>query len=310
MQWGIHLPHLGSRVSRTMIGKYAREAERLGCHSVWVSDHVCWPRLDAIKSRYPYSEDGDFLVSPEKNWLDPIGTMFYVAAITEKVRLGSSVLILPYRQPVVTAKQLATLDVLSEGRLILGVGVGWMEEEAQILGMPWDRRGKRSDEQLELFKTLFEDPTPSYAGEFYTVPEVNFNPKPVQQPVPIWVGGATKAAFRRTARYGNAFHAAFQPLDVVMEEWANVAQACGEVGRDPAKLSLSLRVYLDPQSRMDPELSIAGSSEQMLERIAALQSAGVSHVLLDPVGSGGAEGRLDGIRAFMSDVAPHVAAAN
>ncbi|MCB1743742.1 MAG: TIGR03619 family F420-dependent LLM class oxidoreductase, partial [Gammaproteobacteria bacterium] len=206
MQWGIHLPHLGRRVDAASIVEFAREAERLDCHSVWVSDHVCWPTLSNIESRYPYSENGDFLVSPDKDWLDPIGTLFYAAAVTRKVLLATSVLILPYRPPVITAKQLASLDVLSGGRVLLGVGVGWMAEEARILGMPWDRRGKRSDEQLEVFKTLFESQTPSFDGEFYSFPEVGFFPKPLQQPLPVWVGGSSPAAFERAARHAQGFH--------------------------------------------------------------------------------------------------------
>ena len=303
MQWGVHLPHLGNRVTPETITDFAQEAERLKCHSIWVSDHVCWPKLDAIESRYPYSEDGEFAVTPDKDWLDPIGTMTFAAAVTSNVKVGSSVLILPYRQPVVTAKQLATLDVLSGGRLILGVGVGWMKEEAELLGMPWDKRGRRSDEQLELFKQLFESTTPQYDGEFYQLPAVDFNPKPVQSPVPVWVGGATRAAFRRTARYGHAFHAAFQPLDVIKQEWEAVKAECEAINRDPSELTLSLRVFLDPGSLMDPELSIAGSEQAMADRIGALREAGVQHILLDPVARGGAEGRLDAIRHFMTGVA-------
>ena len=171
MQWGVHLPHLGHRVDRDDVIECAREAERLGCHSVWVSDHVCWPSLSAIASRYPYSDDGEFLVSPDMGWLDAIGTLFFVATVTSEVKLATSVLVLPYRSPVTTAKQIASLDILSSGRVILGVGVGWMAEEAQILGMPWNRRGARSDEQLEIFRTLFEDEAPRFEGEFYQFPE-------------------------------------------------------------------------------------------------------------------------------------------
>ena len=130
----------------------------------------------------------------------------------------------------VVLEQLATLDVLSGGRVLLGVGVGWMAEEAAILGMPWDRRGRRTDEQLEIFQALFSEATPSYAGQHYQLPRVAFEPKPLQQPFPIWAGGSTRAAFERTARFGSAFHAAFEPLETVAEEWAEVRRLTEAAG--------------------------------------------------------------------------------
>lgn len=304
MDWGAHLPHLGRNVDRDSLINFSQEIDRLGFHSAWASDHVCWPA--DVNSKYPYTADGSFPATPDMSWLDPIGTLQFVAACTENVRLGFTVLILPYRMPVVTAKQLATIDVLSNGRLILGVGVGWMKEEADVLDMPWDHRGARSDEQLEIFERLFNDENPSFDGTYYQFPEVGFEPKPIQNPMPVWVGGATEAAFKRTARYGHGFHAAFQTLDTVAEEWAGVRAACEAEDRDPAEITLSLRVYLDPGSAMAPEKSIGGSNDQMLETIAQMQAIGIEHVLVDPVARGGAEGRLDALRAFMTDVAPQV----
>lgn len=302
MDWGVHLPHLGRTVDRQTMKAFAQEAERLGCHSGWVSDHVCWPA--EIQSKYPYTDDGSFAPTPDMGWLDPISSLTFVAGCTEKLRLGTTVLILPYRMPVQTAKQIASLDVLSAGRAILGVGVGWMAEEAAVLNMPWDQRGKRSDEQLEIFRRLFNDPSPSFDGEFYSFPKVGFEPKPVQDPFPIWVGGSSPAAFRRAARFGQAFHAAFQPKEEVANEWGEVHRACEAIGRDPAGMTLSLRFYLDPAGAMPADKSIAGSKNQMLETIAGLKAIGVSHILLDPVARGGVAGRLDAIRAFMEDVAP------
>ena len=300
MQIGVHAPHLGRQLDAATIRAFARDCENLGVHSLWVSDHVCWPLT--IHSRYPYTDDGSFPATTDMGWLDPLGTLTFLAGCTSRIRLGTTVLILPYRLPVATAKQLASLDVLSDGRLILGVGVGWMAEEAAVLGMPWDHRGRRSDEQLQIFERLFGDPQPSFDGEFYSFPEVGFEPKPIQQPVPVWVGGATPAAFRRTARFGHGFHAAFQPIEVVRDEWRAVGAACEAIGRDPAELTLSLRLYLDPDARMEPAKSVAGSPQQMRDRLAQLAEAGVGHVLLDPVAKGGVEGRLDAVRQFMTDV--------
>ncbi len=283
--------------------EFAAEVERLGFCSGWVSDHVCWPAEFA--SKYPYSDDGKFPAPPTTGWLDPFGTLLFVAAVTEKLRLGFSVLILPYRPPVETAKRLATIDVLSQGRLILGVGVGWMQEEAEVLGMPWDRRGKRCDEQLRVFDTLFFDDNPSFDGEFYSFPAVGFEPKPVQNPVPIWVGGNTSAAYRRAARCGHGFHAAFEPLHDVASGWEQVVAACEAEGRDQHEITLSLRYYLDPASGMKPEISVAGSAEQMIDMVGRIADTGVTHLVLDPAVSGGLKGRIEALTAFMEDVAPH-----
>ena len=301
IEWGVHLPHLGRQVDAATLAGFAQQIEALGCHSGWVSDHVCWPAQ--IESKYPYTDDGSFAPSPDMGWLDPIGTQLYVAGVTRKLKLGFTVLILPYRQPVATAKQLATLDVLSNGRLILGVGIGWMAEEAAILGMPWDNRGKRTDEQLELFHALFNQSEPEFHGQYYDIPRVGFEPKPMQSPLPIWVGGSSNAAFRRAARYGTGFHAAFQPLDLVVEEFDQVRGHAEQMQRDPAALTLSLRVYLDPAEAMEAGKSIGGSQQQMQDRIGALEQAGVQHVLLDPVARGGVSGRLDAVSEFMENVA-------
>src|SRR6478735_7491234 len=239
MDWGIHLPHLGRQATRRNLIEFSQLAEALGFHSGWVSDHVAWP--SRIASTYPYTDDGSFAPPPDMPWLDPIGTMFFVAGCTEQIKLGTTVLILGYRPPVLTAKAIASLDVVSDGRVILGVGVGWMREEFEVLGMPYDHRGKRADEQLELFETLFSETDPSHHGEYYDVPEIGFEPKPVNGNVPIWVGGDSEAASRRTACFGDALHAAFQPLDVVAAGWQRVGELCAEAGRAPGDVRLSVR---------------------------------------------------------------------
>lgn len=303
MQWGVHLPHLGRQIGRASLIHFAQTCEQLGLHSLWVSDHLCWPA--ELESKYPYTDDGAFAPSPDMGWLEAIGTLTFIAACTDHIKLGTSVLILPYRPPVLCAKQLATLDVLSEGRLILDAGVSWMAEEAAVLGMPWRQRGKRSNEYLQVLRELFEAQQPSFDGEYYQFPKVGFEPKPIQQPLPIWIGGNTRAAYQRTARFGQAYHAAFEPLDVVAGGWQQVQAACAARDRDPSELRLSLRMYLDPKSVMEGSKSIAGGRDQLLEKIAAAQAIGVDHILLDPVARGGIEGRLDAVSDFMQAVAPH-----
>lgn len=304
MKFGVHLPQLGRSADRGNLIEWAEEADRLGMHSGWVSDHIAWPR--DIESKYPYTADGSFPGGFDMPWLDPLGTLMFVAARTERLRLGTTVLILGYRPPVLTAKWMATLDVLSEGRTILGVGVGWMKEEFDVLGMPFDHRGARADEQLAIFDALFSEGTPSFDGTYYDFPEIGFTPKPVQEKLPIWVGGATTAAFRRTARYGDAFHAAFEPIETVAAEWEAVGQECEKLGRDRGELELSTRVYLDPESRMAAPVSLQGSTEQMIDSVSRWSEIGVGHLLVDVVAPGGAPGRLDVLRAFMTDVASAV----
>jgi probable F420-dependent oxidoreductase len=304
MDWGIHLPHLGKQATGAGLASFAQRAEALGFHSAWVSDHIAWP--SDITSRYPYTPDGAFPAPVNLPWLDPIGTLFFVAGCTERLKLGTSVLILGYRPPVQTAKAFASLDVVSGGRVILGVGVGWMREEFEVLGMPFDHRGERADEQLEIFRRLFSEDSPSYAGAYYQFPEIGFAPKPVSGAVPIWVGGNSEAAYRRTARFGDAFHAAFEPVDDVRAAWARVQELTVGEGRDPATLRLSVRLYLDPEAVMPPAKSIAGSDGQMLDTIGEWLQIGVSHVLLDPVASGGLDGRARAMERFMLDVAPRV----
>ncbi len=304
MDIGVHLPQLGRGATRSALKTFCAEAERLGVHSGWVSDHIAWPA--DISSKYPYTEDGSFPAPNSMAWLEPIGTLLFVAAITEKMMLGQTVLIMGYRPPVQTAKLIATLDVLSEGRAILGAGIGWMREEFEVLGMPYDHRGKRADEQLEIFERLFTDDVPSYDGEFYSFPEIKFEPKPVQARVPVWIGGASEAAYRRTARFGDCFHAAFEPVDRVAAEWQRVCELTTEAGRDVDDMQLSVRLYLDPEAAMKPTVSIAGTAEQMIDTMGEWAAIGVDHILVDITAPGGTAGRLEAMQAFMTDVVPNV----
>ena len=283
---------------------FARLAEELGFDSVWVCDHIAWP--PTVASKYPYSDDGAFASPPDLPWFDPIGSLFLVAGCTERVKLGSTVLVLGYRPPLLTAKAMASLDALSDGRVILGVGIGWMKEEFDVLSMPFDHRGARADEQLDLFRVLFTEPRPKYDGTYYTVPEIGFEPKPVRGTVPIWVGGKSEPAFRRTARFGDAFHAAFQPVSEVAAAWRRVRELCEEQGRSPDEVRLTMRLYLDPDGSMPPPKSIAGSPEQMIDTVGAWSEIGVDHIVLDPGINRELAARESAMEQFMGEVAPRV----
>jgi alkanesulfonate monooxygenase SsuD/methylene tetrahydromethanopterin reductase-like flavin-dependent oxidoreductase (luciferase family) len=172
--------------------------------------------------------------------------------------------------------------------------------------MPFDHRGMRADEQLEIFELLFTERSPSYSGRFYEFPPVEFEPKPVQRPIPLWIGGSSEPAFRRAARVGDCFHAAFEPQETVSYEWQRVRDLATERGRAATELSLSVRLYLDPESRMPAPVSIAGSTERMIHTMSEWAAVGAGHVLVDITAPGGPEGRLEALRHFMLDVVPRV----
>jgi probable F420-dependent oxidoreductase len=203
--FGCSLPSRGPMASPEALRSLAQRAEDLGFESVWVSDHIILPR--EVNSFYPYSPDGVATFRPDQPYYEPISTLNFLAGCTHRVRLGTHVLILPYRNPVLTAKMLATLDVLSGGRVTLGVGVGWMEEEFQALGLnTFPQRGTVTNEYIRLFKELWSQEEPKFHGEFYEVAGAGFLPKPVQQPhPPIWIGGHTGPALSRAAELGDGW---------------------------------------------------------------------------------------------------------
>jgi probable F420-dependent oxidoreductase len=303
MDFGVHLPHIGRQASGDALRRFATAIDQLGVHSGWSSDHVAWPR--EVTSQYPYTEDGSFPGGFDMPWLDPIGTLFFVAACTERLQLGNTVLILGYRPPLLTAKAFASLDVMSGGRALLGVGVGWMKEEFDVLQMPWDHRGARADEQIALFQKVWSEPEPSFEGKYYSFPSVGFSPRP-ERKIPIWVGGDTEPAFRRTLRCGDAFHAAFQTIDEVDAAWKRMAELAPEYNRSIDEITLSIRLYLDPDGSMEAKKAVAGSVDQMVDTVGKWKGIGVSHILLDPVARGGVDGRLAAVEKFMTEVAPQV----
>jgi probable F420-dependent oxidoreductase len=192
--------------------------------------------------QYPYTADGSFSRPTDEPFLETMTMLGFMAACTETIKLGSTVIILPYRNPIVQAKMFASLDVLTNGRMICGGGVGWLEKEFETLGVPYDQRGPMSDECLQIFKILWTEPDPEFHGKFYQFEGIQFNPKPVQKPyIPIWVGGHTRRALRRTARYGDCWHTTRQTPDFVARNLPYLRQQTEKAGRDPASISISLK---------------------------------------------------------------------
>jgi probable F420-dependent oxidoreductase len=204
-EFGVFLPVSGRAAGYDALVRTAQRAEELGYTSVWAADRIVIPWK--IDTPYAYSYSTAFIVPPEKPFLEPLTVLAFLAGQTQTVRLGVSVLVLPYRHPVYWAKIASTIDVLSHGRLVLGVGVGWMHEEFETLGALFGARGAVSDEQLDVAKLLWSEQHCSFAGSYYSFSDVAFEPKSFQEGtrIPIWVGGEGKAAQRRAARHGDAW---------------------------------------------------------------------------------------------------------
>jgi probable F420-dependent oxidoreductase len=267
---GCHLPVFGPAATRETLLGFARRAEALGYDSLWVSDHVVIPWR--IESRYPYNATGDFPLPPATNLLEPLTTLALVAGVTERVSLGTSVLVLPHRHPVLAAKMLATLDHLAPGRVILGAGVGWMREEIELFGVPHARRGAWSDEAIAIMRACWRDERASFKGEFYTFEPLACRPAPAHGTIPVWIGGHTPRALRRVVALGDGWHAAFPTPAALGEALAKLRVECQRVGRAPDTLTISARVGLGARR----------PTSDILTEVRALRDLGVHHVILEP----------------------------
>ncbi len=250
MRYGFYLPTRGPTATPDALCTLVQRAEALGFDSVVIADHIVFPV--EIHSSYPYTVGGVFPGGGTGEYFEQLTLLTYLAGVTEQIRLVPSVMIVPHRPALLTAKILATLDVLSQGRLILGVGVGWMEEEFQALGAPpFAQRGAVTDEYIKAFKELWTSDNPTFEGEFCQFSNVKFLPKPVQQPhPPIWVGGHSRPAIRRAARLGNGWHpvggipaAPLEPEEMA-EKVALLHRYAQGAGRDPAELDVSMKTPL------------------------------------------------------------------
>jgi probable F420-dependent oxidoreductase len=200
--------------------------------------------VDRPESRYPYSPDGRIAVPADADWLDPLVTLSFVAAATKRIGLATGVLLLPEHNPVLLAKQAASVDVLSGGRLTLGVGVGWSREEFEALGVPFARRGRRADEYLQAMRTLWREDLASFEGEFVSFDHVRVNPKPLRdRKIPIVIGGNSDAALRRVANFGDGWYGFnLSGVEEVQQRIATLKRLCQERGRELGELQLSVAV--------------------------------------------------------------------
>ncbi|MCZ6624925.1 MAG: LLM class F420-dependent oxidoreductase [Deltaproteobacteria bacterium] len=283
MKFGVFLPISGRAAGRQTLMQAARQAESLAYDSVWSADRIIIPW--EIKTPYPYSEGNRFIVPPDRPFFEPLTCLAFLAGCTEKVKLGMSVLVLPYRHPVYWAKIATTIDQLSTGRLILGVGVGWMAEEFDALGTPFKERGQVSDEQLELLNRLWKDEKVSFDGQYYCFKDIAFYPKPFQKPrIPIWVGGEGNHAQRRAGTYGDAWFPYFVRITPkeLAERFDNVRRCALQAGREPGQITLAccLPIELTPKPVPQEEDYLRGSTGQVAESLKKFQEVGVDHIAL------------------------------
>ncbi len=212
----------------------ARAAEAAGIESLWTVEHVVYP--DDYGSTYPYDDSGRMAMAPDTDLTDPLTWLTWVGAHTSTIRLATGILILPERNPVVLAKQLGTMDALTGGRVDLGIGVGWLREEFDAVGIPWERRGARTDEYVAAMRTLWDGDNVSFDGDFVSFDRVSSNPKPVDGSVPIVVGGHSKAAARRAGRLGDGFWPGKGDLDHLLDVMRREAEA---YDRDPDAIEVT-----------------------------------------------------------------------
>ena len=308
--FGCSLPSRGPMASPEALRSLAQRAEDLSFDSVWVSDHIILPRH--VESFYPYSADGVATFQPDQPYYDAIATLNFLAGCTQNLRLGTHVLIIPYRNPVLTAKMLATLDVLSGGRVILGVGVGWMEEEFQALGLDtFAQRGAVTNEYLRLFKELWTKEEPEFQGEYYQLSGVGFLPKPVQQPhPPIWIGGHTGPAIRRAAELGDGW----MPIGLRPPAILEPEELAGKIARlrtltrragrpeDAVAPCFSTDVVFETASGQSRRM-MRGRPEQIAADLRQYQDLGVRNFILG-FSADSVEGQREAMEEFSREVMP------
>lgn len=265
MDVGVFVPLAALNSNAAFVRRLGAAVEERGFESIWVPEHVVL--FDDYESQYPYAEDGKFPGGGDTGLLEPLTALTYLAAVTDRVRLGTGICLVPQRNPVYTAKQVADLDVLSGGRVDFGIGIGWLKEEFDALNVPFANRGRRTDEYLEIMRSLWTEETSSYEGTTYTLPPTRLYPKPVQTPLPIHVGGESDAALRRAARLGQGWYTFNRPPGDVAPSLARLDEALSAEGRRRGDgFTVSLCPYMHPLDRAGVE----AYAEAGVDRLVAL----------------------------------------
>ncbi len=309
MRYGVYLyPPAGSGDPFDVL-RLAGEAERLHFDSVWIGDHVAWPtRFDPS----PHHRDvGGRTPGPavvNMNVFEPLTTLAYVAASVGRIRLGLGVLIAPYRNPILAAKMLAMLDVLSGGRLIVGVGAGWLREEFEMLGAPpYEQRGAVTDDYVHSFIELWTKSEPRFEGSHASVSGVVLNPKPIQKPhPPIWIGGNGSAALKRAAAYGDGWMPLHQTPGEMAVKVRELDKAVRASGRGEHEVGVAIGCRFKFSDRLDGDDSLTGTVDGVVEQLRRYQDAGVEEVHLLNDGYRTVDALVDALDRFASEVVTRV----
>jgi probable F420-dependent oxidoreductase len=303
MKLGFGLPVAGDWATPENQVQIAQRAEALGYHSLWVFQRL----LYALEPRNEYPPvPGPRWPPAFQSVADPIVTLAYVAGATRRIRLGTSVLIMPFYQPIVLAKQLATLDIVSGGRLDVGLGIGWSEDEYAAVGVPFHRRGRRADEFLRCLRTIWTAEVVEFEGEFYRVPRSRVEPKPVQKPhPPITVGGYSAVVIQRAVTLADGFNGGNVPLAEVAPIVARLREAAAGAGRDPATLQIVSRgsFHVHPTPQGPGRRPLWGSLDEVREDVARYAEAGLTELFLEPNFQPGGP-RLERVLEHMQALAP------
>ncbi len=300
MEIGVHLMNVGGCTADGM-RVVAQAADRLGLDAVWVSDHVVLPK--EMEPNYPYTDDGRYLLDESAPWWEALMTLASLALVTERVQLGTYILVAPLRDPWLLAKQVATLDQLSGGRAVLGIGVGWMHEEFDILHAPFRDRLSRTREMVELMRCIWSENPVSFEGRYWQAPPVGVLPQPVRGAVPVLVGGNSEPAIARAGEYGDGWC----PYGLTPEQLADgrrrVLEAAAAAGRDPS----ATRCYVQVPTWLGepPEgvrAFVSGSTAAVLDALGRYRDAGADHLVLELWAT--PEGTVEQLEVFAAEVLP------
>jgi probable F420-dependent oxidoreductase len=267
MRFGIAYANIGHFSTPDGAVALATAAEAAGFESLWTVEHVVVPH--GYVSTYPYAPGGKMPGGEEFNLPEPLVWLTWVGAHTSTLRLGTGILVLPQRNPVILAKEVATLDVMSGGRVLLGVGVGWLEEEFAVIGASFSDRGRRTDEYVEAMRALWSQDMASFSGETVTFHEAILRPRPVAGGIPVIIGGHTRAAARRAGRLGDGFFPAKGDLPALLDELRAAAEGAG---RDPAEVEVTWS-----------GASVLAAGEQALDEVGKLAEMGVARLVIPPL---------------------------
>jgi probable F420-dependent oxidoreductase len=307
--FGLDVGIYGPLANPETILQLARHAEDTGFESIWLADHVAFPV--SFKSEYPYGAKGEFPTRLSDPLMEPVASMGVLVGATKRVRIGTAALIMPYRNPVLLARMVVTLDQFSGGRIVLGAGVGWLEEEFNVLGSyDFKKRGRVTDEYLEIFKAICAGGEASYRGETYAFEPIFSSPGSVQRPhPPILIGGLSNAALRRVVRHGNGWLAVSAPPEMLRERLAMLKRLTTEAGRQLEDFSLVYKIFLSigeaKRGPFDAREPGTGSLAEITDDLKRLFDLGFGKIIVRYRGSSAAD-QMSQIDRFVGEIVPTV----